>query len=176
MDYKAMLLAFLSLQPDATDEQVQKALDARKVAEATAQTETEAMKCRATTAETRVSQLERTILETQVEADLNQFADRIENREETRKQLIANREGALAILKSVKAPASVAPKNADPRILSRETVSHAPASAASDEAKVKSRKTEIENWRMNNRDSNGKKPSFQRAWEAVKTQKPELFT
>jgi hypothetical protein len=174
MDYKAMLLAFLSLQPDATDEQVQKALDARKAAETTAQTKADAMKCRATTAETRVSQLERTILETQVEQDLNQFADRIENRDETRKQLLTNREGALAVLKSVKAPIVAAATN-DQRILNREAGTAAPASAASDEAKVKLVKAEIKNWRINNRDSNGKTPSYQRAWEAVKTEKPELF-
>ena len=60
-------------------------------------------------AEEKVKELEAAQLEAQVEADLAEFAGVIENREEAKAQLLANRESGLALLKALKKAAPEKP-------------------------------------------------------------------
>jgi hypothetical protein len=53
--------------------------------------------------------------EAQAEADLDRFAEVITNRETVRAQLLANREGTLALLQALRRPASSAPLH-QPRV------------------------------------------------------------
>jgi len=53
-------------------------------------------------AETKIEKLEKSQLEAQVEKDLEEHQDVIENREEVKKQLLANRDGTLATLRALK--------------------------------------------------------------------------
>jgi hypothetical protein len=98
MDYKAELLAMLGLPAEATDEDITAAIAAKKTELENACTDRDAMKNRAESAELKIAQIEAQALETQVNADLDTYKDRIKNREEVKAQLLANRAGTLKLL------------------------------------------------------------------------------
>lgn len=88
----AALITALGLKPEATTEEAVSAIAA--------------LKNRASTAESKVETLAKAQLEAQVEQDLKDYEAVIANRDETKKALLANREGTLAVLRAVKAPAN----------------------------------------------------------------------
>jgi phage I-like protein len=69
---------------------------------------TEALRSQTTELETLRNRCRR-LVESQADADLERFADVITNREVVRAQLVANRDGTLALLNALRAPEPVAP-------------------------------------------------------------------
>jgi hypothetical protein len=105
MDYKAELLAMLGLPAEATDEQITAAYaeHKQKLANSAALAgERDALLNRAQAAEAEVAKRDQQILSAQVEIDLEQFKDRIANRDQVKAQLLANRAGTLVILQALK--------------------------------------------------------------------------
>ena len=162
MDYKAELLAMLGLPAEATDEQI----TAAKADMENKCKEHDAMMNRAVSAETKIKDLEKAALTVQVEKDLDEHKDVIENRDEVKAQLMANRDGTLKIIKSMRKPAAQAAtalRNRDGQAPTGQEVIDAAKRTADQEAYVK----EV---RMKNRCK-----SHSEAWQLAATLNPELF-
>jgi hypothetical protein len=91
MNLRTEILQRLRLPGAATDTEIAEALERQ-----TAELETLRNRCRRLT-------------ETQAESDLERFADVITNRDVVRAQLLANRDGTLALLNALRQPAPPAP-------------------------------------------------------------------
>jgi len=89
---KDQIAPVLGLAADAADSAVVEAV--------------KALANRATAAEGRVAALEQEQLSREVEGDLSAFAEVVADREEVKKQLLANRAGTLAVLRGLKKPAA----------------------------------------------------------------------
>lgn len=167
MDYKAELLALLGLPAEATDEQITAAKAAKACEMENACKERDAMKNRAETAETKVKDLENAALSAQVEKDLDEYKDVIENRAEVKAQLMANREGTLKLIKSLRKPAAaVAPA----ALRNRGTATPAPEADAEAAKKHDEQRKFVEEVKLQNRCRTNAQ-----AWQLAATLKPELF-
>lgn len=111
MDFKQELLALLGLPAEASDEEIQTACAAKKQemeqaaaekAELTAQNAELAN--RAAAAQAELARRDKAALEAAVEVDLEQFKPVIQNRDEVKAQLLADRPGTLKVLMALKAP------------------------------------------------------------------------
>lgn len=91
MDYKSMLCKLLGLTADATDEQISQAADARAAEVANRKTENDQLKEQVTNLTNEL-----------IEADVATYGDLVANRDELKKQLVANRAVTIATLKSLK--------------------------------------------------------------------------
>ncbi|NLE66720.1 MAG: hypothetical protein GX608_04785 [Lentisphaerae bacterium] len=98
MDYKAILITLLGLAPDATDEAIQQAVDAK----AAATTELQNRAKEADTLKAKVKQLEDAALADKAEAALTEFAGVITNREDVKAGLLANFDATLKVLRGLK--------------------------------------------------------------------------
>lgn len=116
MDYKAQLLALLGLAPEATDEEITAAIEAKQTAAAEMEAETAKLENRAATAEHELAELRRADLEKQVDADLAANAGKIQNRDMWRERLLADREGTLKLLADIPEPAQ--------KVFNRRDASH----------------------------------------------------
>lgn len=165
MDYKAELLKFLGLPAEATDEQISAALSQKACDMENACKESDAMKNRVTTAETKLADFERAALIALVEKDLDEHKDVIENREEVKAQLLVNREGSIKLLKSLRKPVqtTTALKNRDGKNPDGQT--------GDDAAKrISDRETFVAEIKLKNRCKTNAQ-----AWQLAATLKPELF-
>ena len=158
MDYKAELLALLGLPPEATDEQITAARECRKGEMENACKERDAMKNRAEAAEGKLAGIEAKALENQVEADLVKYADRIANREQWKKSLMANRADALACLEAITPPAQ--------KVLNRKGTPQQAVAVAN-----RAKEQDLTVRAIMNRE----KCSFETAWDKARAEKPELF-
>ena len=171
MDFKAMLLAMLGLNADATDEQISAAVAEKKselANRAAVVAERDQLKNRAETAEATLAEHARAALAAQVEADLETHKDVIANRDEVKAQLLANREGTLKILAAMRKPVA-----ADAPDALRNRAAKTPAGAAltnrSDE-----QKTLVNSVRAREKAA-GRPCTFDQAWGMARAEKPELF-
>jgi len=141
--------------------------------ETSAVAEIQKIKNRATTAEAEITTLKQerdTLLTSQVEFDLEKYKDVIENRETFKAQLIANRAGTLAILEGLKKPA--APGKQEPARITNRAGAQTPAAVAGgarQETPRQIRNREIRAYQ------DSRNVSFDSAYAAVKSAKPELF-
>ncbi|MBI3986975.1 MAG: hypothetical protein HY343_08655, partial [Lentisphaerae bacterium] len=144
MPMKSELLKMLGLDPAADDAAILAAIKALQ---------------------NRAIVAEQAQLETLVEADLVKFDGVIANREETKKQLLANRAGTLAVLASVKAPAAIA----NPPLTNRATAKTPKENSGKQPTLANKQAAAVEAYR------NSAKCSFQEAWDHVRFANPELF-
>lgn len=138
MDYKASLLALLGLPPEATDEDIGKGCEGMKSTienACGAMQEKEQLKNRVAELETWKTGRERLELEAAVEGDLQEFADRIVNRDAVKELLLANRADARKMLAALKPlPGSTEPlRNA----------ANAKPPAPTDEQKLANRREQV---------------------------------
>lgn len=148
------LLKKLGLAEDASEESAVAAL--------------QTIQNRATTAEGSVSTLTKErdeLLAAQVEADLDKHADVIANREDFKKQLIANRAGTLAVLAGLKKPEA---KKAPATITNRGTAK-APEATGEGQSLYAKRDAAVQSYAIKNR------CDFHSAWNAVRSEQPDLF-
>ena len=104
MDYKAALLSLLGQPADASDDAITNACSAMKESVKNRATEVTALTNRASTAETKLADIERTSLEAQVEKDLDDHAAVIVNRAEWKMKLMADRSGMLKLIEGIAKP------------------------------------------------------------------------
>lgn len=104
MDYKAALLSLLGQPADASDEAITNACAQHKESARNREAETTALTNRATSAETKLADIQRQALEVQVEKDLDAHAGVIVNRAEWKTKLMADREGTLKLLEGIAKP------------------------------------------------------------------------
>ena len=172
MDFKAKLLALLGLAADASDEQIDQAI-AAKTSElenaCAAKTAAAELKNRAEAAEAKVVSFERAALEAQVESDLETHKDVIENRDEVKAQLLANREGTLKLLCSLRKPAAA--ESAPSALRNRDTKAPGDKTLAN---RAQEQRALVNSIRDRARQA-GRPVSFERAWELARSEKPELF-
>ena len=165
MDYKAELLALLGLPAEATDEQIaaakaQKACDMENACK-----ERDAMKNRAETAEGKIIVFEKAALSAQVEKDLDEHKDVIENREEIKAQLMANRDGSIKILKSLRKPAAAATA-----LRNREGQAPTGQEAIDSAKRTSDQEKYVKEVKIQNRCKTNAE-----AWQLAATLNPELF-
>lgn len=168
MDYKVKLLELLGLPADAADDAIETAIAAKSSTAANEQAADDPEKKKEQEAvvnrlRARVQELESAQLETQVEKDLDQFKAVIGNREEAKKALMANRENALAVLKSLQ------PAATHDRAASRTPVAGATAGAEGPETIMNRQREAVASIR--NRD----RCSFDTAFQRAQSEQPELF-
>lgn len=158
VDYKATLCQLLKLEAAATDEQIKTAIDAQAASASQAATETEKL-------QNRIKELETKELERLVEADLEQFKDRIKNRDQVKALLMKNRADGLALIASLEpAPAKKLLNRSDSKTPDAETP----------EQKLANRKREQDELIecvMKERRITKRAEAF----EVARTRKPELF-
>jgi len=172
MDFKAKLLALLGLAADATDEQIDQAIAAKtsELENASAEKAKGAeLKNRAEAAEAKVVSFERAALEAQVEKDLETHKDVIENRDEVKVQLLANREGTLKLLCSLRKPAAA--ESAAAALRNRDTKAPGDKTLAN---RAQEQSALVNSIRDRARQA-GRPVPFERAWELARSEKPELF-
>lgn len=154
------VLKLLGLADDASEESALAAVQ-------TLITNRQTADSRATKAEGQVTALttERdTLLTAVVEADLDKFAPVIANRDDVKKQLIANRTGTLALLAALKQPEA----KGNARITNRDAAKP-PGSQAATPSLEQQRTKAVTDYRIANR------CDFDTAWRAVRAASPELF-
>jgi phage I-like protein len=177
MDYKAELLAMLGLPAEATDEQIAAGCAARKTEMENRAAEREQLQNRAEAAEAKANELDtwktgrlRADLEVQVEQDLETHKDVIANRDEVKAQLLANRDGTLKVLVSLRKPA---PAQEPPPAL-RNRATKAPDGLTDEDRALRNRRAEqdrvIEEARTKYRC-----PTRAAAIERAQAEHPELF-
>lgn len=110
MDYKAALLAFLNLPADATDEQIGKAISAKKESDSAmanqvevAKDEKTALENRAVAAEAELETLAKQALSVKIDATLKKHEGVIANRGDVEAALTKDFEGTLKVLQGLKA-------------------------------------------------------------------------
>lgn len=168
MDYKAKLIALLSLTADATDDQITAALTAKTAAPATEPTAANSAALEEVTKDRdvlkkKVADLVEAQVEIEVEKDLEENKDVIANPAEAKKVLLANRELGLAMLKALRNPDTE--KNIHNRSGARP-----PATAGNDSAtQADQQKSTV--MIIKNRE----KCTNQKAWDIARAEKPELF-
>lgn len=169
VDYKTELLALLGLPAEATDEQIAAGCSAKKTELENAcamQEQAAQLENRAKAAEAKVAEHDRLALEAQVEADLEQHKAVIVNRDEVRKQLLANRVGTLSLLAAMKRPEGL-----DEPLRNRQDAKPPEPVLVLANADKARRRGELINKVQRDRNL----PTFESAREAAMKIEPELF-
>jgi len=157
-------LKALGLPETADEAACLAAIQALKDQATSAKGDMAAMKNRAETAEQKVLAAEQAALAAQVEQDLVQYAPVIQDREAVKAQLLANREGGLKLLKSLKpaAPGAKLPNRRDNPLPTGDGAGDEAAAAADQRAaKIRNRAAEL-------RREQG--VTFQRAWDLAEAE------
>lgn len=137
-EYMKPICNALGLAADADENAVVNAINKLK-------TDKDAAENRATQAETRATEAEKQVLEAQVEQDLTEFSDVIENRDDVKAALMANRGETIKILKSVKANRGAADPAKGDQVPNRKAAKVPDGSKSSDDSAEKAKAAAIRN-------------------------------